>query len=98
MGEYFCEICKFFDDDVILPSEIDFSALVYWILILYCQNIRFFIAIELPLLPSYYLVVIWFLMYGTCLTFVVDANLIWYVHCRPQKDSSIVMIVGSVGE
>ncbi|KAG6764860.1 hypothetical protein POTOM_032348 [Populus tomentosa] len=59
MGEYFCEICKFFDDDVILPSEIDFSVLVYWILILYCQNIRFF-------------------------------------NERPQKDSSIVMIVGSV--
>ncbi|KAG6766523.1 hypothetical protein POTOM_030609 [Populus tomentosa] len=27
MGGYFCEICKFFDDDVILPSEIDFSVL-----------------------------------------------------------------------
>lgn len=85
MGEYFCEICKFFDDDVILPSEIDFSALVYWILILYCQNIRFFIAIELPLLPSYYLVVIWFLMYGTCLTFVVDANLIWLHSLQTAK-------------
>uniref|UniRef100_A0A2P2LGS5 CHY-type domain-containing protein n=1 Tax=Rhizophora mucronata TaxID=61149 RepID=A0A2P2LGS5_RHIMU len=29
MGEYFCDICKFYDDDVILCSEIEWLILVY---------------------------------------------------------------------